>query len=271
MQERSPTSQPVAVIKIGGSVLTKGSSYRRAARFVWNRRLATPEERLVVVVSAQEGTTDSLERAARKIAGDPNPASLDLLWSTGEVRSAALLALHLQALGVSAIALNTHETGLTVPANGRGATHVRLNLKRMLGALSEFPVVVAPGFLATDTSNAIVSLGRGGTDLTAILLAEGLNACRCELIKDVPGYFTADPHRNPAARPIPFLTFEHALELARNGCDLVQKKAIEEAARCGLALVVRGIKNAGPVSRIGGAPVAAEAWNESATPEAVAS
>lgn len=271
MQEYSVAGEPIAVIKIGGSILTKGVSYRRAAKFVRNRRSATPEERLVVVVSAQEGMTDSLEHAARKIAGEPDPSSLDLLWSTGEVRSAALLALHLQALGVSAVALNTHETGLSVPANARGATHVGLNLKRMLSALSEFPVVVAPGFLATDPSNAIVSLGRGGTDLTAILLAEGLAARRCELIKDVPGYFTSDPHRDPSARPIPFLTFEHALELARNGCDLVQKKALEEAARCGLTLVVRSIKNAGPITRIGIAPLAAGAWDESATPAAVAS
>jgi len=96
----------------------------------------------------------------------------------------------------------------------------------------------------------ILSLGRGGSDLTAVLLAEGIEACRCELLKDVPGYFSSDPHRDPAARHLPSLTFEEALALADGGCDLVQRNAIEVAARCGLPLVVRSLEEPAPVSRI---------------------
>jgi aspartate kinase len=242
--------EKIAVIKVGGSILTGSKAYRRAAIFIRNRHRASPGERLVVVVSAQEGATDALERTARRIAQEPNPAALDLLWSTGELRSVALLALHLHALGIFAAALNIHEAGLQLPENGREAGRLLLDVKRLRRALSRHPVAIVPGFLATDRDGTVVSLGRGGSDLTAVLLAEGLGASRCELIKDVAGYFSSDPHRNPAARHLPHLTFEQALAFADDGCDLVQRKAIEAAARCGLPLVIRSLEELAPVSRI---------------------
>jgi aspartate kinase len=250
MSEYSSAEGPIAVIKLGGSILTSVKAYRRAANFVRNTRRAAPGERLVVVVSAQEGTTDTLERNARAIVAEPARPALDLLWSTGEIRSVALLAMHLQALGVAAAPLNIHEAGLMIPDRGRDAGHIQLHAGRLCGVLAKYAVVVVPGFLATDSAHGIVSLGRGGSDLTAVLLAEGLRACRCELIKDVPGYFTADPHRDPTARHIPQLSFEKALELAAGGCDLVQEKAIEAAGRSGLPLVIRSVKATAPVSRI---------------------
>jgi len=204
----------IAVVKIGGSILINAGAYRRAAIFVRSMLRANPEERFVVVVSAQEGATDSLERSARKIHCEPNSATRDLLWSTGEIRSVALLTLHLEALGVHAAPLNIHEAGLTLPETVREAGHIRLNAGRLAGVLADFPVAVVPGFFATNAASQIVSLGRGGSDLTAVLLAEGLRACRCELIKDVPGYFTADPHQDSAARHIPFLSFEQAISMA---------------------------------------------------------
>ena len=114
-----------------------------------------------------------------------------------------------------------------------------------------------------------MSLGRGGSDLTAVLLAAGLGATRCELIKDVPGYFTSDPHRDSNALPIPFLTFEHALELAEEGCDLVQRKAIEAAARYDLPLVVRSLDEKKHVSRIA-STVPGTTWADSVSSLAVA-
>jgi aspartate kinase len=239
MSATSSTERPIAVIKLGGSILVSPKAYRRAALFVRNTLTAAPSERLVVVVSAQEGTTDTLERSARAIVQLPTRAALDLLWSTGEIRSVALLAMHLQALGVAAAPLNIHEAGL-----------IHLHAGRLCGVLAKYSVVVVPGFLATDSTRAIVSLGRGGSDLTAVLLAEGLQACRCELIKDVPGYFTSDPHRDPAARHLPQLSFAQALKLAAEGCDLVQRTAIETASRSGLPLVIRSVRNKAQVSRI---------------------
>jgi aspartate kinase len=272
---RIPTAnQAVAVIKIGGSILTNARAYRRAAIFVRNRHRASLEEKLVVVVSAQQGVTDALERTARRIVGGPDAAALDLLWSTGELRSVALLALNLQRLGVSAAALNIHEAGLGVDADtrrrggGRGAERVRLNSLWIRNALARHAVAVVPGFLGTDPTNAVVSLGRGGSDLTAVLLAQGLRACRCELLKDVSGYFTSDPHRDPAARHLPRLTFDEALALADDGCDLVQRKAIETAARCGLPLVVRCLDDTAPTSLITTAPI--EVMPAEAIPSAAA-
>ena len=263
MPDATFAAGPIAVIKLGGSILTNAQAYKRAAVFVRNRHYAAPEEKLVVVVSAQEGATDYLERAARKIAPEPNPEALDLLWSTGEIRSVALLALELQARGVAAAPLNIHETGLSIPTraegNARHVERVRLNAMRLCEALGKYPIAIVPGFFAADSTNAIVSLGRGGSDLTAVLLAEGLKACRCELVKDVPGYFTSDPHRDPTARPIPHLTFEKALALADAGCDLVQRNAIEAAARSGLPLVIRSLRERRPISRISHAK-GAETW-----------
>src|SRR5580693_4067106 len=250
MSQSTAADGNIAVIKVGGSILTSAKAYRRAAKFVRHTLQTAPHERLVVVVSAQEGTTDKLERGARGIVREPARAALDLLWSTGEIRSVALLTMHLQALGVAASPLNVHEAGLSVPDRGREAGGILLHTGRLCGALAKYSVVVVPGFLATDSTHAIVSLGRGGSDLTAVLLAEGLQACRCELIKDVPGYFTADPHRDPAARHLPQLSFAQALKLAAEGCDLVQRTAIETASRSGLPLVIRSVRNKAQVSRI---------------------
>lgn len=262
---------PVAVIKMGGSILKNARAYQRAAIFIRNRHRAAPAERLIVVVSAQEGLTDALEQAATNIVPSPRQATLDLLWSTGELRSVALLTLHLQKLGVRATGLNIHEAGLIVPAISRAADPggIRLDRERLTGALQEHSVAVVPGFFASDGLHSVVSLGRGGSDLTAVLLAAGLTASRCELVKDVPGYFTSDPHRNPDALPVPFLTFDHALELADEGCDLVQRKALEAARQYDLPLVVRSLDERANISRVA-ATVPGSTWTDSISSLAVA-
>ncbi|MGD0543866.1 MAG: hypothetical protein ABSB65_05605 [Candidatus Acidiferrales bacterium] len=247
-------TERIVVIKLGGSILVRPTAYRRAASFVRSRLCTHPSEKLVIVVSAQEATTDRLERAAKKIVREPHAKALDLLWSTGEIRSVAILALELQALGVQAGPLNIHQAGLSVLENGSDSGQVggtaQCNPGKLFSVLEKYPVVIVPGFFATDSERAITSLGRGGSDLTAVLLAQGLQACRCELIKDVPGYFTSDPHKNSEATPISHLTFEQALEFASSGCDLVQRKAIEAAKSCGLPLVIRSLNENEPMSRI---------------------
>jgi aspartate kinase len=263
--------EAIAVIKVGGSILTGTQSYRKAAAFVRNRLEVAPKERLVVVVSAQKGATDDLEQAARTIVPSPKKQALDLLWSTGELRSVALLALHLQALDVPAIAVNVHQAGLIAPHNGGAvdAGNIRLDAGRLSEILAKCSVAVVPGFLATDGSQSVISLGRGGSDLTAVLLAAGLDANRCELVKDVAGYFTKDPHRDSHALPIPFLTFEHALELAAEGCDLVQREALEAAARWDVPLVVRSLNEKAGVSRVA-STIPGRTWADSAASLAVA-
>jgi aspartate kinase len=228
----------VTVIKIGGSVLREAAAYRRAAAFLSRRLKEHPGERLVVVVSAEYGVTDTLLAIARDIVPEPDPATLDLLWSTGELRSAALLALQLQALGVRATAVNVHQTGLTEPDVSGRPGRIGIRALRLAAALAVNDVVVAPGFLARGGGDAVVSLGRGGSDLTAVLLAVGLGARRCELVKDVPGYYDADPNVDPSAAHLPSLGFDRALAMADAGCDLVQRQALEAARDRRLPLVV---------------------------------
>jgi aspartate kinase len=234
-------SSRLFVIKIGGSVLTGPHAYHRAADFIAGRLAADPAIRIVAVVSAENGVTDGLLAAAVDIAGTPDEATLDLLWSTGELRSVALLTLALQARGVGAAAVNVHQAGL-VSTRGQGVPgHAEVRRLRILALLGTRDVIVAPGFLARGAGDAVVSLGRGGSDLTAVLLAAGLEAARCELVKDVPGYFTADPKRDPAAQPLASLSYERALEMADAGCRLVQPQALRAARELRVALVVGAI------------------------------
>jgi len=241
---------PIVVVKIGGSILTNSKAYRQTASFVLERVRETEADRYVVVVSAQNGETDSLERQARRIHPAPRKRALDLLWSTGELRSVAILTMHLQRLGTVATGLNIHETGLGMPVDG-DVRQVLVDSSVLLQELLAHRVVVVPGFLATTRTGGIVSLGRGGSDLTAVLLASSLGARRCELIKDVTGYSTSDPHTDASAEHIPSLTYEQALEMADRGCDLVQREAIEAAVRSNLPLVIRSVREKGLATVIG--------------------
>jgi aspartate kinase len=184
--------------------------------------------------------TDRLLATATGIVETPDARTLDLLWSTGETRSAALLALSLQALGDTVAVANVHQAGLS--SSHRGA--VQVNPLRLHTLLSDRDVVVVPGFFARGAGDALHSLGRGGSDLTAVLLAAGLGAACCELLKDVPGFFTHDPKRSPDARPIPRLSFTRALAMADDGCELVQRQALEAARAHALPLHVGAIGHA---------------------------
>lgn len=234
-------SSEILVVKIGGSVLTGAQAYRRTADFLAGRLATEPGTRIVAVVSAENGVTDALLATAVDLTGTPDPATLDLLWSTGELRSVALLTLALQARGVKAAAVNVHQTGLGSPGQDRAPGHAHVRRLRLLALLAQHDVVVAPGFLARGAGDAVVSLGRGGSDLTAVVLAAGLDAGRCELVKDVPGYFTADPKRDPLARPLATLSYGRALDMAHAGCQLVQRQALQAAQDLGVPLVVGAI------------------------------
>ena len=236
----------LSVLKLGGSVLRDEPSYAAAAAFLAKRLEAHPGERLVVIVSAQYGSTDALLAEAESIVPGPADAALDLLWSTGELRSVALLALHLQRIGINAVPFNVHQTGLV--ADRAVGTTVRP--LRLLAALGSARIVIVPGFLGVSAGGTITSLGRGGSDLTAVLLAAAVRADACELIKDVPGYFTSDPHRDTTARPIRRLSFDEALAMADDGCDLVQRAALVAAASASLPLVIRSMDAAAPVTHL---------------------
>ncbi len=228
----------INVIKIGGSVLTDASAYRRAARHLADRIYHRPHEKILAIVSAQYGDTDRLLAAAQDMVGEPRTETLDLLWSTGELRSAALLTLALQGLGVAAVAANVHQTGLRVDPD-RDSNIALSSQLRIRSLLARADVVVAPGFLATMPGDGIASLGRGGSDLSAVLLAARLSAPACELLKDVPGYFDSDPNLSHTAKPIDALGYDDAIAMAHEGCELVQLRALEAARDLEVTLIVR--------------------------------
>jgi aspartate kinase len=236
----------LSVLKVGGSVLRDEASYAATAEFLRCRLAERPDERLVVIVSAEYGATDNLLAEAEAIAAGPNSDALDLLWSTGELRSVARLSLHLQRIGVGGVPFNVHQTGLVADR----VTGTTVRPLRLLAALAASRIVIVPGFLGVSAGGTITSLGRGGSDLTAVLLAIAVRADACELIKDVPGYFTADPHRDTKARQIHDLSIEDALRMADRGCDLVQRAALAAAAQAGLHLVIRSMDAAQSVTHV---------------------
>jgi aspartate kinase len=234
----------IAVLKLGGSVLSGAHSYRRAAAFLRDEVTRT-QARIVVVVSAEYGHTDVLWNEAQAVSDFVDDDARDLLWSTGELRSVALLTLALRATGLSAAGLNVHQTGLRIDAGRTASTDsLELNPLPLRAALCRHDVVVVPGFLAT-CRQQIVTLGRGGSDWSAVALAAALQASRCELIKDVPGYFTADPQSSANAALISELDYTTALEMADAGCPLVQRQAIDHARRARLPLIVRSFDSLG--------------------------
>jgi aspartate kinase len=240
----------LTVMKIGGSVLAGDGAYHQAAEWLAARLDASQHAPIVVVVSAEYGHTDRLLSEARAAAADrrPDQDALDLLWSTGEVRSVALLTLALRAVGVKATGLGLGETGLTGAKSHIGQDSLHCNPLLILAALSTASVVVVPGFVATEAGR-VITLGRGGSDWSAVRLAVGLGARHCELIKDVDGYFTADPRTDPCGQLLPTLSYERALEMAAEGCPLVQEQALRAGQGAGLELVVRGMNS--PGTRVG--------------------
>ena len=238
---RIPSPTSIAVIKIGGSILHDLAAYEEAAGYIRNRVARVPHERWLIVVSARHGETDRLERLARRMHIRPEGDVLDLLWSTGELRSVALLSLCLTNLGVKSRALNVHQSGLIRRcADGHA---VGVDRHRIENAWIGSRIAVVPGFFARTEDEGTVNLGRGGSDRTAVLLAAALGAARCEVIKDVAGYHDRDPNRYRDARPIARLSYAQALEFADNGCRVLQREAIVAAAEAGVAIVVRGLRD----------------------------
>jgi aspartate kinase len=236
----------LTVVKIGGSVLTGLAAYPRAAAFL-RSLLATEISRIVAVVSAEQGHTDALLAEAQQLGNAPDAAALDLLWSTGEIRSVALLTLALQAAGVGARGLSVHETGWRLSGSeGPSRSRADLNALALHAAIARHDVVVVPGFVAT-SGQRVVTLGRGGSDRSAVLIAAALGASSCLLIKDVDGYYTDDPRQHSGADLLPALSYDDALEMADDGCPLVQRWAIADARDLGVEIVVRSFESSGTV------------------------
>ncbi len=221
------------VLKFGGSVLRDDLHVRAAADEVaaFVRRGA----RVVAVVSALEGTTDALLARAKTYAPQPHPFATAQLLATGELASAAYLGLALDSIGVRAETLDTARAGLRTQGDPLDATPVECELPGVVEALGRARAVVVPGFAGRDQHGRTTLLGRGGSDLTALFLAQRLGAA-CRLVKDVDGLYEWDPSR-PGKRPRRFATLPWNAALELDG-TIVQHKAVRWAREHQLAFEV---------------------------------
>lgn len=228
------------VRKYGGSSVATVDRIRAAAESV--RACAAEGHQVVVVVSAMGDTTDDLLAQARAVHSEPVGREVDLLLSTGEVVSCALVALALQAAGVSARALTGAQAGIITDGTFSRAAIAELLPRRLQACLAvgEVPVVAGfQGISAVENDADVTTLGRGGSDTTAVALAAGLRADWCEIFTDVDGVFTADPRVVPGARQLPRIDPLEMLEMAQHGAKVMHPRAVELGAAYGMPILVR--------------------------------
>ncbi|MCH7607116.1 MAG: aspartate kinase [Chloroflexi bacterium] len=215
------------VQKYGGTSVADAERIRHVAERIVACREAGNQ--VAVVVSAMGDTTDRLIELAHSIAANPDPRELDLLLSTGELVSCTLVAMALRELGADAVSMNAAQAGIrTDTAHGR-ASIVALDPKRVRRELDRGRIVIIAGFQGTTEDMDVTTLGRGGSDTTAVALAAALGAERCEVYTDVSGIYTADPRVVPDARQLSEIGYEEMLELASYGAKM-HPRAIELAA-----------------------------------------
>ncbi len=221
--------RPLVVQKFGGSSVADADRIRRVARRIARERAAGSD--LVVVVSAMGDTTDELLSLAAAITDEPDPRELDMLLATGEHQSATLVSMALHSLGVKAISLTGAQAGITTDGHYGRARIANVEPVRIREEIDRGNVVIIAGFQGQSASAIgraeITTLGRGGSDTTAVALASALGADRCQIFSDVRGIYTADPRVVPAARQLAVIGYEEMLELAHQGAQVMQVRAVE--------------------------------------------
>jgi aspartate kinase len=229
------------VQKFGGSSVANAESIKRVAERIVATKNAGHD--VVVVVSAMGDTTDELLELAEQIVAVPSGRELDMLLTAGERISMALLAMAIKALGVEARSYTGSQAGLITDAKHGSARIVDVAPKRVRDAVDSGAVAIVAGFQGINAHGDITTLGRGGSDTTAVALAAALDADVCEIYTDVDGVFTADPRVVPNARKIDRVTSEEMLELAAAGAKVLYIRAVEYARRHGVTLHVRSSFN----------------------------
>ena len=244
---------PLIVQKYGGSSLADAERIRHVAARIAGGRAAGSD--LVVVVSAMGDTTDDLIELAAQITDEPDLRELDLLLATGEHMSGTLVAMALHALGQPAISLTGAQAGIRTDASHGRARIANVDPLRVQHELERGRIVIVAGFQgATDESlltGEVTTLGRGGSDTTAVALAARLGAERCEIYTDVDGIYTADPRIVTNARLLAVIGYEEMLELAIQGAQVIQSRAVELGWVNGVEIAVRSSFSDNPGTLIG--------------------
>lgn len=244
----------IRVQKYGGSSLANARRIRAVAdRIIASRGDGEP---VVVVVSAMGDTTDELIELARQLADDPDDRELDLLLSTGETISCTLMAMTLRHRGYEAISLTGAQAGIKTDTSHSRARIVAVDPSRVHRELAAGRIVVVAGFQGITSEFDITTLGRGGSDTTAVAMAAILKADHCEIFTDVEGVYTADPRIEPRARKLIDISYEEMLELAQHGAKVMHPRAVELGSVYGVPIVVRSSFNDAPGTLIhGGTPM----------------
>ena len=225
------------VQKFGGSSVSDATSVKRVAQRIVDTKNAGND--VVVVVSAMGDTTDELIDLANEIAPDAPAREMDILLTAGERISMALLSMAVNSLGVGAHAFTGQQAGLRTDAHYGKASIVGVVPERIARTIKSGAVAIVAGFQGVNDRNDVTTLGRGGSDTTAVALAAALRADVCEIYTDVDGVFSADPRIVPAARQLPYMTHEETLELAAHGAKVLHLRAVEFARKFNVPVHVR--------------------------------
>ena len=227
-------ARPIVVQKYGGSSVADVTRIRRVARRVVDTVHAG--HRVVVVVSAMGNTTNELLALARSVTPNPGRRELDLLVSVGERVSMTLLAMAIHELGVPARSFTGSQSGIITDDNHVAARVQEVRPYRLFRALDSGHVVIVAGFQGVSRGGEVTTLGRGGSDTTAVVLTAALGAEWCELCSDVDGIFTADPRVVPDAQRLDALPLDAAVALSRGGAKVLHAQAVEQARSMGVQL-----------------------------------
>jgi len=225
------------VQKYGGSSVKNAERVRKVAERV--ARARRKGHSLVVVVSAMGDTTDELIELVGQITRNPSRREMDMLLATGEQTSVALLAMALHELGTEAISFTGAQVGIVTDSVHSRARILEISTDRIRRHLKHGKVVIVAGFQGVSPDYEITTLGRGGSDLTAVALAKALSADACEIYTDVEGIYTTDPRLVKGARKIARISYEEMLELASSGAQVMQSRSIELAGKFNIPLHVR--------------------------------
>ncbi len=225
------------VQKYGGSSVANAERVLNVAKRIMRTRMEGND--VVVVLSAQGKTTDGLIAKAREINAKPSRREMDMLLATGEQQSVALMAMAISAIGGRAVSLNAMQVGIETTNTYSNARIRTIGTERIINELDEGSVVLVTGFQGVNQLGDITTLGRGGSDTSAVALAAALNADICEIYTDVEGVYTADPRIVPDARKLDEISYDEMLELASLGAKVLHNRSVEVAKKYNVKLVVR--------------------------------
>ena len=225
------------VQKYGGTSVGSIEKIRNVAQKVIDRY--EQGNKMIVVLSAMSGQTDSLIKLAHEMTVDPDPRELDVLMSTGEQVSIALFAMAVKSLGYDARSLLGFQVGIHTDKIYGKARINEIETERIINELENNRIIAVAGFQGMDENENITTLGRGGSDTTAVALAAALNADICEIFTDVDGVYTTDPNICPKARKMDYISYEEMLEMASMGAKVLEIRSVEFAKKFGVPIHVR--------------------------------